>query len=327
MSVKYESDQKQFSRNLPEALAEVSAMIDHVVSEFGSNSPQLAECYLELRRFRLLPNREAHSDPNLGEASSNVISQEGAGSVENTLLGKYLLHDPLHQESRLRDIESALISSLDEWTDTNQERVKQALFVLLDLAACWEIIGNSSRAGDLTERVAGLCQQYLEPADALTVSALIDTAAYCVKRGKADEAESLLKAALDKCEANPQVMGRYGPRVLMNLAAVAASRGQAPIAAGYLDRALEAAEQAPELDRYHILEILCNQAKVCLAMKQRERFDRVASRALNEAKDYWKSDPDFATECMMILFGLYQAQGRFDEARSISRSLTEMMAQ
>jgi hypothetical protein len=62
-------------------------------------------------------------------------------------------------------------------------------------------------------------------------------------------------------------------------------------------------------------------------MNQRERFDKVASRALNEAKDYWKSDRDFATECMMILFGLYKAQGRFDEARSISRSLTEMMAQ
>ena len=321
MPVKYESDQKQFSRNLPKALAEVSAMIDHVASEFGLNSPQLAECYLEFRRVRLLPDHEAHSAHNPGEASPSVLSQEGAGSVENTLLGKYLLHDPAHQESRLRDMESALISSLDEWTDTKPEKVKQALFVLLDLEACWEGIGNSSRAGDLAERVAGLCRQYLEPADELTVSVFIDTGAYFVKQGKADEAESLLKTALHKCEVNTEAMGRYGPRVLMNLAAVAASRGQAPVAACFLDRALEVAEQAPELDRYHILEVLCNQAKVCVAMKQRERFDQVAIRALNEAKDYWKCDPDFATESMMTLFGLYQAQGRFDEARTISKEL------
>lgn len=327
MSVKYESDRKQFSRNLSEALAEVSAMIDHVASEFGSNSSQVGECYLELRGFRLLPDHEAHSAHNLGETSSNVGSEQGAGSVENTLLGKYLLHDPVHQESHLRDVESALISSLDGWTDTKPEKVKQSLFVLLDLAACWEIIGNSSLAGALTQRVAGLCQQHLEPTDDLTVSAFIDTAAYCVKRGKVDEADSLLKAALDKCETNPEAMGRYGPRVLMNLAAVAVSRGQAPIAAGHLDRALEVAEQAPEPDRYHILEVLCNQAKTCVAMNQRERFDQVASRILNEAKEYRKCDSDFAAECMMTLFGLYQAQGRFDEARSISRSLTEMMAQ
>jgi len=324
MSAKYESDRKQFSRNLSEALVEVSAMIAHIASEFGSNSSQVAECYLELRAFRLLPDHEAHSAHNRGVASPNVGSQGGAGSVENTLLGKYLLHDPVHQEGRLREIESALINSLSEWTDTKPEKLKEALFVLLDLAACWEIIGNSSRAGDLTERVADLCQQYLEPADALTVSALIDTAAYCHKRGKADEADSLFRTALDKCEVNPEAMGRYGPRVLMNLAAVAASRGQAPIAACYLDRALEVAEQAPEPDRYHILEILCNQAKACVAMNQRERFDQVASRALNEAKEYWKSDRDFATECMMTLFGLYQAQGRFDEARLISKTLTKL---
>jgi tetratricopeptide (TPR) repeat protein len=327
MSAKYESDQKRFSRNLSEALAEVSAMIAHIASEFGSNSSQVAECYLELLGFRLLPAHEAHSVHNPGVASANLGPQEAAGSLENTLLGTYLLHDPVHQESRLRHIESALISSLDEWTDTKPEKVKQALFVLLDLAACWEIVGNSGQADALTEKVAGLCQEYLEPTDPLTVSALIDTAAYCHKRGKADEADSLLKAALDKCEANPEAMGRYGPRVLMNLAAVAASRGQTPVAACYLDQALEVAEQVPEPDRGHILEVLCNQAKACLAMNQRERFDQVAPRALNEAKEYWKSDRDFATECMMTLFGLYQAQGRFDEARSISRSLTEMMTQ
>ena len=327
MSVKYESDQKQFSRNLSAALAEVSAMIDHVASEFGSNSSQVAECYLELRRFRLLPDHESDSEHNPGDASSNVGSQEGAGSFENTLLGKYLLHDPLPSERRLRETASSLINSLTQWTDTHPEKVRRALFVLLDLAACWEMAGNSSRADALTERVAGLCQEYLEPTDPLTVSAFIDTAVYCHKRGKADEADSLLKSALGICERNPEAMGLYGPRVLMNLAAVAGSRGQTPVAACYLDQALEVAEQASEPDRYHILEILCNQAKACVAMKQRERFDKVASRALNEAKDYWKSDPDFATECMMTLFGLYQSQGRFDEARTISKTLGEITRQ
>ena len=327
MSVKYESDRKQFSTNLSEALAEVSAMIDHVASEFGSNSSQVAECYLELLRFRLLPDHESDSEHNPGDASPNVGPQEGAGSFENTLLGKYLLHDPVHQESRLRDIESALISYLSERTDTKPEKRKEALFVLLDLAACWEIVGNRGQADALTERVAGLCQEYLEPTDPLTVSAFIDTAVYCHKRGKADEADSLLKSALGICERNPEAMGLYGPRVLMNLAAVAGSRGQTPVAACFLDRALEVTEQAPEPDRYHILEILCNQAKACVAMNQRERFDKVASRALNEAKDYWKSDRDFATECMMILFGLYKAQGRFDEARTISKTLGEITRQ
>jgi tetratricopeptide (TPR) repeat protein len=272
----------------------------------------------------LVQDSKAHSEPAPSAASSQDISQRETAGFEDSLLIRYLRHDPSHQEDRLQAVESALTKSLGEWTDTKPAKVKQALLVLLDLAACWEIAGNSDRAADLNARVAALCQEYLEPTDALTVSALIDMAVSCHRRGRSEQAESLLKRVLELCEANSEAMSLYGPRVLMNLAAAAGSRGQAPIASCYLDRALEVAEQAPEPDRYHIMEVLCNQAKACVAMKQRERFDQVASRALNEAKAYWKSDPDFATECIMTLFGLYQSQGRFDEARTISKTLGEL---
>ena len=317
MSSKYEVDVNQFSQKLSEALSEISVLIQHFASEFGSSSPQAADCYLELRGFLIVQDQTSRQDLN----PSTVSSQRGIHRFDDSLLIKYLLHDPSQREERLQEVESALAGSLDEWIRTDPQKVKKALSVLLDVAACWEIVGNTARSAVLTERVVDLCRDYLEPTDALTVSALIDTAAYCLKSGKPDEAESLLKEALEICEANPEAMGRYGPRVLMNLAAGPASRGQMPVAACYLDQALEVAEQASEPDKDHILEVLCNQAKVCTAMKQRERFDQIAARVLNEAKEYWKSDPDFATECMMTLFGLYQSQGRFDEARLISKTL------
>ena len=294
---------KRFSQKLPEAVAGISEFMQLYADKFGPDSPGVGDAYLQLHSIRLLPDRKAYSELNDVEFSQHVISKGSANSFEDTLLGQYLLNDPSEKRDRLETVESVLTNSLDDWEDTDPEKVRSALLVLLDLAAWWEIVGNTTRSAGLTKRVVDLCRNYLEPTDASTVSALTDMAVHCLKRGKPDEAELLLKEALEICEANPAAKGLYGPRVLMNLAAVAASRGQMPVAACYLDRALQVAERVPVADKSQILEVLCDQAKVYSAMNQRERFDQVVARAMKTAEERWRNDPSLATECMMTLFG------------------------
>jgi tetratricopeptide (TPR) repeat protein len=321
MSDKCEGDKKQFSQNLSELLSEISELIRRIVSEFGPTSSQIAERYLELGGFLCIQNQNPETKTN------EIASLRDTICFKDTLLAQYVLHDPSQSGERLQEAESALINSLDLWIGDNSEKVKKALLILLELGTCWEITGDSRRANALTERVAGLSQKYLGPANAVTVSALNDMAVHCFKLGKLDAADSYLEKAYESCQKNPEAMEYYGPRVLINLSSTAGSRGQFPIAACFLDQALEEVERLPEPDKFKILEILCNQAKIYSVMNQRERFDQPASRALKAAKEHWRSDPDFASECMMTLFGLYQSQGRFDEARAVSKTLVELAGQ
>lgn len=322
---KHRVDKTEFFKNISEALSETSEEIRDIENKFGPNSLEMGNAYLKLHSTHILPEgASCGPEPNNEAACKLIVSKESAFSFENSLLYHHLSEDPAERENRLETIESVLVGSLDGWKATDPEKPRNALHTLLDLAEYWKIVGNFGRSETLTEGVAGLCQKHLDPTDSLTVSALSDLAAHRGKREKYDEAESLSNQALEICEANPDAMNLYGPRILMNLAAIAGSRGQVPVAACLLDQALEVAERVPVPNKSQILEVLCNQAKAYSAMNQRERFDHIVARAMNTAEDCWKSDPSLATECMMTLFGLCQAQGRFDEARRISKTLTKL---
>lgn len=323
MDRKLESFAGSFSQKISEAMAPISEIIQNYADEHGPNSPQMGDGYLRLHRMRFLPDQSAYVKFSDEEYSRDVISRGITSDFEDTMLGLYIQHDLSQKEHRLETVESILINSLNEWTNAAPENVRQALFALLDLAAYWRILGNAARSRVLIERVVGLCHEYLDPTDAVLVRAFIDMSADH-EQGDSDKAERVLKKALEICEANPEAMDCYGARVLMNLAAIANSQDQLPFVIWYLDRALEVADRVSEPDRSQILELLCYQARLYSLLDQRERFDDLAVRALKEAKEYWKRDPDFATECMMSLFGLYQLQGRFDEARAISKTLVDL---